>query len=161
MPRIELQLKATLENLTNLHPFGDDFRWYLKIRCANCGEETKDFVYLCANETHQIKGSRGSANMVTKCKLCSRENSIGIVKDSIGIYMIEDSNIFKTIVSFECRGVELVDFSPRVGFSAEATGSHTKYEDINLGDRDWAEYDDDGDQSVGIYSLEHRFIPKK
>ena len=26
----------------------------------------------------------------------------------------EDSNIFKTVVAFDCRGIEPVDFSPRV-----------------------------------------------
>ncbi|KAG3283198.1 hypothetical protein H1C71_033726 [Ictidomys tridecemlineatus] len=30
MGKIALQLKATLENVTNLRPVGEDFRWYLK-----------------------------------------------------------------------------------------------------------------------------------
>lgn len=30
--KIALQLKATLENVTNLRPVGEDFRWYLKVR---------------------------------------------------------------------------------------------------------------------------------
>ena len=61
--RIGLQLKATLENVTNLGP-GEEFRWYLKVcyiaverlflavrcyilqlRCANCGETTQKWVY--------------------------------------------------------------------------------------------------------------------
>lgn len=29
--KIALQLKATLENVTNLRPVGEDFRWYLKV----------------------------------------------------------------------------------------------------------------------------------
>lgn len=56
--KIALQLKATLENVTNLRPVGEDFRWYLKDSVA-------------------LKGGRGSASMVQKCKLCARENSIG------------------------------------------------------------------------------------
>jgi hypothetical protein len=27
--------------------------------------------------------------------------------------------------------------------------------------KDWAEYDEEGQQSVGIFSVEHRFISKK
>lgn len=32
LQKIALQLKATLENVTNLRPVGEDFRWYLKVR---------------------------------------------------------------------------------------------------------------------------------
>ena len=59
-----------------------------------------------------MKGGRGSASLVAKCKMCSRENSIDIIKDSITPYDANGS--FKTIVAFDCRGVEPVDFSPRV-----------------------------------------------
>ena len=44
--------------------------------------------------------------------MCSRENSIDIIKDSILPY--DTSESFKTIVAFDCRGIEPVDFSPRV-----------------------------------------------
>ena len=37
-----------------------------------------------------------------------------IVKDSLVSYGSEDSEQFKTIVVFDCRGVEPVEFSPRV-----------------------------------------------
>lgn len=39
---------------------------------------------------------------------------IDILKDSIKPYNEEDSERFKTVVAFECRGIEPVDFSPRV-----------------------------------------------
>ncbi|KAK2547827.1 UPF0587 protein [Acropora cervicornis] len=86
MVRIALQFKANLENLTNVRPDEDDFRWYLKLRCQNCGEETKDWVYMCLIENKPIRGSRGTANFVSKCKLCGRENSMDIMKDSIKAY---------------------------------------------------------------------------
>ena len=35
--KIALQLKATLENVTNLRPVGEDFRWYLKVRLEGRG----------------------------------------------------------------------------------------------------------------------------
>ena len=56
MVKIELQMKCTLENLTNLKAEGEDFRWYLKLKCLNCGEETKCFVYLTLEESHPLKG---------------------------------------------------------------------------------------------------------
>ena len=37
-----------------------------------------------------------------------------ILKDTMKPYTADDSNKFKTVVVFDCRGVEPVDFSPRV-----------------------------------------------
>uniref|UniRef100_D6REH4 CXXC motif containing zinc binding protein n=1 Tax=Mus musculus TaxID=10090 RepID=D6REH4_MOUSE len=44
--KIALQLKATLENVTNLRPVGEDFRWYLKMKCGNCGEISEKWQYI-------------------------------------------------------------------------------------------------------------------
>ncbi|KAF3858680.1 hypothetical protein F7725_011881 [Dissostichus mawsoni] len=56
MVKFGLQFKATLENVTNVKPLGDDFRWFLKE---------------------------------------------------------ENSERFKTMVQFECRGLEPIDFQPQ------------------------------------------------
>ena len=39
-------------------------------------------------ESQPLKGGRGSASLVIKCKLCSRENSIGIHHYLINYYLI-------------------------------------------------------------------------
>ena len=56
-----------------------------------------------------VKGGRGSALMVAKCKLCSRENSIDILKETIRPYS-NDAAQFQTIVAFDCRGLEPIEF---------------------------------------------------
>uniref|UniRef100_A0A286XS93 CXXC motif containing zinc binding protein n=1 Tax=Cavia porcellus TaxID=10141 RepID=A0A286XS93_CAVPO len=122
MGKIALQLKATLENITNLRPLGEDFRWYLKMKCGNCGEISEKWQYIRLMDSVALKGGRGSASMVQKCKLCARENSIGK----------SDNEKFKTIVEFECRGLEPVDFQPQAGFAAEGVESGTVFSDINL-----------------------------
>ncbi|KAM9242856.1 CXXC motif containing zinc binding protein isoform 3-T3 [Dugong dugon] len=125
MGKIALQLKATLENVTSLRPVGEDFRWYLKMKCGNCGEISEKWQYIRlmvtappTTDSVALKGGRGSASMVQKCKLCSRENSIEILSSTIKSYNAEDSERFKTIVEFECRGLEPVDFQPQVRVSA-------------------------------------------
>ncbi|XP_059840319.1 CXXC motif containing zinc binding protein isoform X3 [Hemitrygon akajei] len=105
-----------------------------------------------------LKGGRGSANMIQKCKLCSRENSIDILKDTINPYNAEDSEKFKTIVQFECRGLEPVDFQPQAGFTAEGTESRTQFDEINLLEKDWNDYDEKIQESVGIYDVTHKFV---
>ncbi|XP_075924699.1 CXXC motif containing zinc binding protein isoform X2 [Petromyzon marinus] len=156
--RFGLQLQATMENLTGLRPSGEDFRWYLKLKCANCGEVSDKWQYISLQESAPLKGGRGSASMVQKCKLCSRENSIDILKDSMKPYNAEDSETFKTVVVFECRGLEPVDFQPQAGFAAEGADTRTQFGDINLQEKDWNDYDEKAKESVGIYEVTHKFV---
>ncbi|MGH0168782.1 UNVERIFIED_CONTAM: hypothetical protein FKN15_055431 [Acipenser sinensis] len=172
-----------LENITNVRPFGDDFRWFLKLKCGNCGEVSDKWQYitlmctsrwpdvqvarfnaqlckrsLVLQDSVPLKGGRGSASMVQKCKLCSRENSIDILKDTMKPYHAEDSERFKTIVQFECRGLEPVDFQPQAGFAAEGAETGTPFTEINLQEKDWNDYDEKAKESVGIYEVAHQFI---
>ncbi|XP_075364904.1 CXXC motif containing zinc binding protein [Mycteria americana] len=158
MGRIGLQLRATLENITRLRAEGEDFRWYLKLKCGNCGEVSEKWQYLRLMDSAPLKGGRGRATMVQKCKLCSRENSIDILSQTIKPYNAEDSEKFKTIVEFECRGLEPVDFQPQAGFAAEGAESGTPFNDINLLEKDWNDYDEKTKESVGIYEVTHKFV---
>uniref|UniRef100_A0A6I8R5R5 CXXC motif containing zinc binding protein n=1 Tax=Xenopus tropicalis TaxID=8364 RepID=A0A6I8R5R5_XENTR len=142
--KFALQFKASLENLTRLRPHGEDFRWFLKVGC---------YMF----DSVPLKGGRGSASMVQRCKLCSRENSIDILAASLHPYNAEDSETFKTIVEFECRGLEPVDFQPQAGFAAEGAETGTPFSEINLQEKDWTDYDEKAKESVGIYEVEHRF----
>ncbi|KAK7800117.1 hypothetical protein U0070_010188 [Myodes glareolus] len=187
MGKIALQLKATLENVTNLRPVGEDFRWYLKVRrkadpswereehrespaaqlifffypkmkCGNCGEISEKWQYIRLMDSVALKGGRGSASMVQKCKLCARENSIEILSSTIKSYNAEDNEKFKTIVEFECRGLEPIDFQPQAGFAAEGVESGTVFSDINLQEKDWTDYDEKAQESVGIFEVSHQFV---
>jgi ribosomal protein S27E len=166
MVKIGLQIKCQLENVTDLKAEGEDFRWYLKLKCANCGEETPEFVYLALTENQPLKGGRGHASLVVKCKLCARENSIDIIRESITSYEADYSNKFKTIVTFDCRGVEPIDFSPRVGWTVagvneEGELSGSVFKDVSLTDGEWADYDEKSKLSVGIYEIENKFVSVK
>ena len=81
--------------------------------------------------------------------------------DLISKYTIDDSNNYKTIVAFDCRGLEIIDFSPRTGFVCEGAESGTQFNEVNLEEREWVDYDEKASQSVGIYELEHKFITIK
>ncbi|XP_068197391.1 CXXC motif containing zinc binding protein [Antennarius striatus] len=157
MVKFGLQFKATLENVTNVRPLGEDFRWFLKLKCGNCGEVSDKWQYVTLVECVPLKGGRGSASMVQKCKLCSRDNSIDILRDTITPYNFEDSERFKTMVQFECRGLEPIDFQPQAGFAAQGPDSGTPFLEINLLEKDWTDYDEKIGESVGIYEVTHQF----
>lgn len=55
MPRIGLKVECQLENLATFECPGDDFRWFLKVCCGNCGEIT-DWVYATSEEQIPVKG---------------------------------------------------------------------------------------------------------
>ena len=63
-----------------------------------------------------MPGSRGEANLVEKCKLCNRVNTLSILPDTVGSYSIEKNEKWQSMVVFDCRGIEPFDFDPRVCF---------------------------------------------
>ncbi|KAF8570690.1 hypothetical protein P879_07820 [Paragonimus westermani] len=83
--RIGLQLKCDVTNLTDLLPSGQDFRWYVQVRCSNCGHESPDLVYICPGERVALKDSRGDANLTIRCKFCNRVRKVvtGCIYDNI------------------------------------------------------------------------------
>jgi hypothetical protein len=46
-----------------------------------------------------------------------------------------------TIVKFDCRGLELVGFEAREGWMAKGDESGTVFEDIDLTEGEWVDYD--------------------
>ncbi|XP_059161911.1 CXXC motif containing zinc binding protein-like [Physella acuta] len=156
-----LQICAQLENLKHIKAIGEDFRWYLKLRCSNCGEETQEFVYCCLSESYPSAHGKSNASLNIKCKLCKRENSIDIIKESINSYTQDDAGQFKTIVVFDCRGATPVDFSPRVGWEAEGLESNAVFSDVDLKECEWYDYDDKAGESVSITELKYQFITVK
>lgn len=86
---------------------------------------------------------------------------LDILPDTVSKYSEENSNTFKSIVVFDCRGVSIIDFSPRNGFKCRGNDSNTVFEDINLEEKEWVDYDERQNQPVGIYEVEHQFVTIK
>lgn len=61
-------------------------------------------------------------------------------------------------MQFDCRGIEPVEFEPRIGWKAEGVDTSTKFPDINLTEKEWADYDEKKNEPVGIYEFEYRFV---
>ncbi|KAI9255148.1 hypothetical protein BDA99DRAFT_442510, partial [Phascolomyces articulosus] len=143
--KLGLYLKVNLENITDLKPV-DGYEWHFK-------------------DTVDMSGSRGTANLVMRCKFCKRESSarkffiyIKVLRET---YSAEKNNDFQKMATFDCRGLELVDFSPRDPWIAEGTESGTKFEDIDLTEGEWVEYDEKSGEPVGISEIEVQFKKEK
>ena len=94
---------------------------------------------------------RSMANFIAKCKFCERKGSISFIDTHP--YLMEKNEEPQKFASFECRGWDIIDFVPKSGFYCRSTESDTEFKDVDMTDRDWAEYDDEGDVAVGIYDM--------
>lgn len=57
---------------------------------------------------------------------------------------------------FECRGLEVVDYHSADALRVEAKDSNTEFQEVDMAQGDWYDYDEQGGQSVGITGIEHR-----
>ena len=63
--------------------------------------------------------------------------------------------IIKQIVSFDCRGLEPIEWENRGGFVAK-TEKGKEYE-VKLEDNEFYDYDDDANCSISITNIENQF----
>eukprot|EP00035_Acanthoeca_spectabilis_P037368 m.44856 g.44856 ORF g.44856 m.44856 type:complete len:173 (+) comp8576_c0_seq1:48-566(+) len=170
MPTFALQLRASLEKVTQLGPMQpEEFRWDVIPKCGSCGEVGDNPLWIAATEEEEVPGGRGTANVVGKCKACGRQYSVSVLNDKLGCYDIADAGSFKTIVAFECRGVELHAYKPAGGWqckgwvpASEENGGEdkltgTEFVDVDLSD-DWADYDEKSEESVEIMEVATQFV---
>ena len=157
MVLIGLQMSAQLENIEELKTSHQDFPFFLKVKCSNCGEVSDKWHDVIESEKTQLDTQNSDGcNLYIKCKMCSRGNSIDVEKSNAA-YTEEDASKLKTIVVFDCRDAEPLEFSPKSGWKAAAAENGQKFEDIDLPEDDWVEYDQKNNQSVGIYEFYRNF----
>ncbi|XP_018576373.1 UPF0587 protein CG4646 [Anoplophora glabripennis] len=161
MGKISLQIRTTLEAIEELYTNHPDYTFLLKLKCTSCGEVSDKWHDVIESQTYPGKTGKSENNYIAKCKLCGRENCLDIVQGSNGKYTSDDQGSFKTIVTFDCRGIEPVEFSPSEGWIAKAEESGKVFDNINLTEKEWVEYDEKSQQSVGVYEFESMFISVK
>jgi len=84
--------------------------------------------------------------------------SVQDFEGAFGKLTAEDSEYgrFATLAVLECRGLEPVDFEPRIGLSARGAESTTIFDDIDLTSGDWADFDERAGEAVCICDVETR-----
>ncbi|SAL99823.1 hypothetical protein [Absidia glauca] len=131
--KLGLYLKADLENVTDLIPT-DDYEWHFKIECGSCHEVDENWI---------------SFNRQVKFDTSSKVTSYNT------------SGKFEKIAVFDVRGLELVDFSPRDVWLAKGSETGTTFDDIDLLEGEWADYDEKAGEPVGIANIEVQFKKEK
>lgn len=74
-------------------------------------------------------------------------------------YTSDDDGKFKTIIVFDCRGLELTGFDPRDGWAVES--GRKVFQDVDLTEKEWVEYNEIDNVPVEINNLESKFVAIK
>ena len=53
----------------------------------------------------------------------------------------------------ECRGCEPLTWAAADGWTVKSSGG-TEFEDVDLNDGEWADYDEDHDESVAVFTVD-------
>lgn len=99
-----------------------------------------------------MKGGRGEANFVWKCKSCKRESSATIIA-APKAYQQESKTKRQKILEFDIRGLELIEFIPEGEWLANGISSGTQFASIDLSEGEWFDYDESSGEEVSIVDL--------
>ncbi|KAF5827838.1 hypothetical protein DUNSADRAFT_18628 [Dunaliella salina] len=129
------------------------------------GTEVRKGVHVSALEQHELPGSKGTANFILKFDKGSKSTaSISIVdsKDLKGVLRgltAEDADAgkFVPVAALECRGLEPIGYTPESDWMVEAANSQTKWDDVDLSEGEWTEYDEKAGEGVGVYKIRSDF----
>lgn len=77
-------------------------------------------------------------------------------------YFEEDTGKFKTIIQFDCRGIEPTAFEPREGFIVKSIDNGNTFENAEIDESgDWADFDEKRNNSVAISEFKSQFVKIK
>jgi len=159
MVRLLLSIKAELENVTDLVPDSDDFQYFLQVKCTSCNEVHPKFVSVSRSEKFELYGGKGgTANFVWKCGLCKREASAKFEPNLVSQPYSADANgQFAPLLILDCRGLEFVGFDPRGIWKCVGVESGSKFEEVDLEEGEWVDYDEKATQPVGVSQIESKW----
>ncbi|KAG5650658.1 hypothetical protein H0H81_011480 [Sphagnurus paluster] len=153
MVKLQLSIKAELENVTNLVPASDDFEYFFQVKCNSCHEVHPKHVSLNRKEEREVSGGKGNtAHFVWRCGVCKRESSAKFEPTKDQAYAAENGQ-FAPLLVIECRGLEFVGFDPRGTWKCEGSNGAV-FSDVELTEDGWNDYDEKAALPVGITDFE-------
>ncbi|KIZ05665.1 hypothetical protein MNEG_2291 [Monoraphidium neglectum] len=156
MPTFVLHVKAELENVRTLS-LQKSAHYCIDVK-ESAGSEQRDGVYVTANDTHELSGSKGTANFVMKFDKASKHEAYLNVLEIKGVtrdITEEDNGKWVPVIAFECRGLEPVAYHPEEEWAAVGGGGQ-KFDQVDLRE-DWADFDEKLGESVSVMGLESKF----
>jgi len=167
-----LQIKAELENVSSVR-LRRDANLCISIRNPLSDYEVRDKVVFNPSElVEQDEGARQNPHHFAikwegQKKACmlevldeaaaksalKKKKSKDVPRDVTE----DDSGSWVTILAMECRGLEPYAFHPMGNeFVVTSSGGVAFEQDVDLGEGDWADYDEENDASVSLSEVEFK-----
>lgn len=105
----------------------------------------------------QMQDSRGEASFIFRCRFCKRQGT-ATIKMTGKSYTIEDCGKPVRMADIDIRGLDLVGFKADGKFQCKGIGSTTQFEEVDLEDGEWYDYDEKAGQEVSITDVQWDFI---
>lgn len=156
MPTFLLYVKAELENVSSL-AIQKGAHYCIDVQ-ESAGSERRDGVYVTATDSHELAGSKGTANFVMKFDKASKHEAYINVLEVKGVtreVTADDGGKWVPVMAFECRGLEPVAYHPEDEWTATGAGGQ-RFDPVDLSD-DWADFDEKLGESVSVMGLESKF----
>jgi len=150
--------------VTGLEPASDGYEWHFEVRCTKCNEIHPKIVTVNRTEERTLSTGRDTAHFIWKCSLCKREASAKFEKfDSktppVKPYNAEssDQEEYAPIAALECRGLEFLEFYPKGIWKCVGVGSGTKFDEVDLDEGEWTDYDEKAAKPVGVMAIKSKW----
>ncbi|KAF3993694.1 hypothetical protein FT663_01107 [Candidozyma haemuli var. vulneris] len=156
MVKFYLKIKAELAGVTDLEPVDTSeahHEYTFKIECTKCREVHDKPVNINRFEKHDISGSRGEASFVFRCKGCKHEHSASIERTKEKV-QAGNSNKWTNLLEIDARGIDFVEFIPEGRWQCVGEESGTKFEEVDLEDAEWYDYDDKQGDEVSVTEVQ-------
>lgn len=154
MVKFFLKVRATLDNVALLEPVDtpeSPYEYVFRITCTKCRTQNEKPVLINRFESHEMSGSRGEASFVFRCKECKNEHSASIARTKNSV---QESNAWTPLLEIDARGLDFDEFIPQGRFQAIGSLSKTKFDQVDLEDAEWYDYDEKDAVEVSIVDVE-------
>ncbi|PWN34302.1 uncharacterized protein FA14DRAFT_156968 [Meira miltonrushii] len=177
MPRLALQIRAQLENVTDLRPADDNYTIMAKLKCTSCQEEHAKLVGFSKDDEVEMSKGRSTSNLVMHCQslthtplplsgmkqFCKKEISAKFEEPTAKAplwrpYAPSAGATFETIAIVEARGLDFLSIDFSGTWKCRSTESDTKFDDVEFEEGEWTDYDEKGGVSVSIMEIESQWV---
>lgn len=167
-----LSIKTELESVSSVE-LRKDANLCISVRNPLSNYEVRDkVVFNCSETVYQEEGARQNPHHFSikwegNKKACTLEALDAVAaksalkkkksKDVPRNVTEDDSGSWVPILVMDCRGLEPYAFHPMGDdFIITSEGGQTFEEEIDLGEGDWADYDDENDAAVSLSDIEFK-----
>lgn len=156
MPKFTMQISAQLDGVSSIS-VPDDYPWYMRFGCGNCGEKTQKPVVI--SESDEVEGIRGAnVNLKISCKFCGRVSDVRILPTKFK-YTAEDSPDWASFLQVECRGNEPIEigFADDVPLKMEGAEGF-EFEEALLEDGEFYSYDEKLNKEASVTEFSMKIV---